>query len=605
MACRAEGAEAALDRENELDLESARNEMQFATIELKDANSSLEQVATEYILKLELLMRDDDSLVQEYRDRISKVGNGVLAGEEYNARDYKSILRQVICSALGMFGTLTSVLEYDHIDASYRDVYYAYYSKQHFDFPRRSIRLSLFRGGLSESEFRKSDESRLQEIYLGSFVLNYLSSGIVGRTLLRPSAIGERGLRVRLSCFETTIHGKRLTVEAFPYRMQDGQTMRCAEVTLLNLMCYYSNEYNDYSVVLPSEILKIEERDSVERVVPSKGLSYSALSRVLYQTGFYPRLYSASQLVDSGASGFSRGRTFRRLLHWYIDSGIPVAVNVDTGRLGAEGHSLLCVGYASSAGLEASEAGIAEQDASKKALQVKENDQLRIVEPCTDNCLFAVFSADLHSEYVVIDDNQVPYAVRPYDRLSLHEGMINQNYVVALHRSMILDALDAHESFLQIISLEGWGLRSLCGDYLKEADSGTESNPLVLRMFMASARGYKRSRVRDSVPAIALLYDSVPLPHFVWVLEVFLNEDCYRRKRAFAEIVLDATSGGLDNPTSSVAIMRYPGVFTYRTFDDSQPVSWSYRDSYDSSNRNEWELIPSYEGNLRSLNEDE
>ena len=74
--------------------------------------------------------------------------------------------------------------------------------------------------------------------------------------------------------------------------------MCCAEVTLLNLLEYYSNSYNDYRIIVPSEIIENEQKHSHERVLPVRGITYPVLTKVLSEFGFSPRLYNISA-IDS------------------------------------------------------------------------------------------------------------------------------------------------------------------------------------------------------------------------------------------------------------------------------------------------------------------
>ena len=70
--------------------------------------------------------------------------------------------------------------------------------------------------------------------------------------------------------------------------------MRCTEVTLLNLLEFYSNSYDDYRAVVPKDIIESEQRHSHERVLPSRGITYPILTKVLSDFGFSPRLYNLS-----------------------------------------------------------------------------------------------------------------------------------------------------------------------------------------------------------------------------------------------------------------------------------------------------------------------
>lgn len=170
----------------------------------------------------------------------------------------------------------TIVQENYHIDRSFRDTYYMYFSNQHFNVKRFSLRLSFFIGEYGLERYFSSKEENSDELernFIGCCVINPLIAGSLGRTLIAPQyALRSEDMPayMRLSEFKVHIYGRTLSVRAFPYRMQDQETMCCAEVTLLNMLEYYSNSYNDYKAVVPSEIIEKVKEHSHERVLPSR-----------------------------------------------------------------------------------------------------------------------------------------------------------------------------------------------------------------------------------------------------------------------------------------------------------------------------------------------
>lgn len=108
--------------------------------------------------------------------------------------------------------------------------------------------------------------------------------------------------------------------------MQDGETVTCAEVTLINLFDYFSAQYTEYRYLRPSEIQRIVSAHSFERILPSKGLNYEMLSKVLSDQGFEPKLYMSKQKHATW--------DIRRCLSRYVESGIPVAVELKIHKRG-------------------------------------------------------------------------------------------------------------------------------------------------------------------------------------------------------------------------------------------------------------------------------
>ena len=524
------------------------------------------------------------------------------------------------------YSSLTITRELYHIDPIYRDCFYTCYSRQHSDTLRFSQRLCFFAG---EVDFPLGDAKAAQDCFVGSCVLNPTHSGVIGRTLINPrylavSSPGEERLRsasVRTSEFKITVMGTPLVVDAFPYRTQDGLILRCVEVTLVNLVEYYSNNYEEYSFATGSKIHSLESQYLNERTIPARGITYVAASKILSSLGFQARLHGYS---PRSGGGFS----FARTLHTYLDSGIPVAVNVATDDDRA-GHSLLCVGYAPGwreADLRGVSPAYTFRDASPdsplskvigRGLDAGDEEEASEILSAWSNAQRCemVLASDADYRYIVMDDNQLPYRARKADHLSLYENMRNNVLLVALHKGIMMDAVDAETNVLQLLSDGHSGLFSWAGDYLREVDEGA-SHRVILRLFLASSRRFKRDRVEQFKELgdgfRAQLYRTIPLPHFVWVAELYLaNSDggvsCCDEgdRRAFAELVIDATSSPNDRMVDAVLIWDFPCRITLRGPDGS--VSSYPKDEQPhetgSSSRIPFFGISSFMGNLSVLDD--
>lgn len=443
----------------------------------------------------------------------------------------------------------TIVQEFYHIDPSYRDTYYTYFSNQHFQVKRYSRRLSFFAQIIKKEDFFAQDEDvqkQISEHFMGACVLNPLTTGIMGRTLINPKYVVNPKvlpIYVRLSRFELNIYGKKFFVDAFPYRMQDEETMRCAEVTLLNLLEYYANSYHDYRSIVPSEILENEQKHSHERVLPSRGISYPILTKVLSEFGFSPRLYNLSSIDKYSLSKITQEDELKRSLHYYIESGIPVALNLLPAGNNGSGHSIVCIGH-----------GNVNKELIKKAKRNKwiswEN---------KEHCHPLINSADFYEDYVVIDDNQPIYQVRPFQQLSLYPDMRVENIAVPLYKRMFLDASDAAAIVRSILHHEQLGIDVWTNEFLGHRED------VVIRLFMASSRSLKYFRSKTLKNFYAReTYAIVPMPRFVWVCELYREKD-YDDLKAFGEIIIDATSAlGRGHSACSLILMHYPNVIGIR-----------------------------------------
>lgn len=109
---------------------------------------------------------------------------------------------------------ITIVQEVYHIDRSFRDTYYMYFSNQHFQVERYSRRLSFFFGSYGRKKFLGNSskiQTELENNFIGCCVINPLVAGGLGRTLINPKYVlpkKELPVYMRLSDFCVHIYGR-------------------------------------------------------------------------------------------------------------------------------------------------------------------------------------------------------------------------------------------------------------------------------------------------------------------------------------------------------------------------------------------------------------
>lgn len=498
----------------------------------------------------------------EYADENDAL-NSIIEDEDlhYGTHEEHSDYKHLLSILQSFPKPYTIVQEPYHIDKTYRSTYYMYFSNQHFDTRRYSKRLSFLKGVLNYRDFfaQDSDEAdnkkiteKLQQCFIGATVINPLVTGAIGRTLINPKYLIEMDKRpcyVRLSDFKLHIMGRKVWVRAFPFREQDQETMRCAEITLLNLMEYYSNTYSDYKMVVPEDIITNEQIHQHERVLPSRGMSYPVLTKLLSEFGFSPRLYNLEAMDSFKLSNISQRDKLRRILYYYVESGIPVALNLVPLDNRGTGHSMVCIGH-----------GKAKPELKKKAYR---NRQINYDENFIGHPL--INSADYFDDFVVIDDNQPVYQVRPFEQLSNYSEVKVENIAVPLYKRMFLDAGDAYAIISTLVNMEGYRPDDWNDELLKT------NEPIVVRMFLSSSHSLKKFRTEtlDSVYAKEI-YTSIPMPRFVWVCEMYRVSD-YENGLAFGEIVIDATSAA-NRLQRSLILMHYIGSMVIRFPDEKEAV---------------------------------
>ena len=103
----------------------------------------------------------------------------------------------------------TIVQEFYHIDRSYRDSYYTYFSNQHFQVKRYSRRLSFFGAEITEEDFFIKTDKDINNLFIGSCVINPITTGAIGKTLINPKyIIDKKPVYMRLSKFTLHLYGK-------------------------------------------------------------------------------------------------------------------------------------------------------------------------------------------------------------------------------------------------------------------------------------------------------------------------------------------------------------------------------------------------------------
>lgn len=428
-----------------------------------------------------------------------------------------------ICKAVGY--PFTCVLEEDYVDKVYRDTYYSYFSSKYLGISRNCQRLSLFKGKISArrfNSFSQQNEKFLEQLFVGSIVLRPLKEREIGRTLLDPKKLSIAPCYVRTTPFNVIIMGHDLNVSAYPFSSQDAEMMSCAETTVWSILEYYGTRYPEYRTVLPSDIISELKKKSTERVLPSRGLNYFTVSELLKTFGFSPRIY-ALKAYDNDRD------EYHRIFHYYIESGIPVAIGITGKDNGIDiGHSIVGIGHS-------------RKRKSLSELKLNYVDKIPFVD-----------SADFYDEYVVMDDNQIPYTVENYHNFTKYNDTYVDIFDVPLYKRIFLEATDAALNIKAI--LKAPNVLSAILD--RNNASVSNDNPVVMRLYLTTSRKYKKMRtMKARYIKERELYANLLCPKFLWVAELATYEG-FQKEEIFGEIVLDATASKFDK-LDSIIMLRY------------------------------------------------
>ncbi|MCR5789606.1 MAG: hypothetical protein K6G83_06930 [Lachnospiraceae bacterium] len=477
-------------------------------------------IETNNTIILTLECEDD---IQDYLREIEVV----FSPKESNATRFHSLF--------SMFRyPVTVVCEKDYVDKTYRDTYYTYFASKHRRFDKNCKRLSFFEGIISEATFYKYDEEdKLQRAFIGVCIVRPLKIGAIGRTLLDPKRLAVAESYVRTTRYDFIILGHDLCVNAFPFSSQDSETMTCAETTVYNIIDYFGTRYPEYRTVLPSQLINELEKISQERILPSRGLDYYKISGLLKTFGFSPRVYAESVLTTD----------FKRTFHYYVESGIPLAVGVSAKCDGSDvKHSVVCIGH------------------GKYRIELSNVQKHKIGE------YEYIDTADLYDEYVMMDDNQIPYTVEKFDNLTIYDDAQVVLFAVPLYKRAFLEARDASDLFREIFEHERLGFLEIIP---RVEEVINDDNPLVTRIFLTSSRKYRRYRAKHAGDAVASqFYSTLQLPKFIWVGEIS-TYNSYTDNMIYGEIVIDATASRISHKESLIMV-RYLDYIGYRLPDESE-----------------------------------
>lgn len=449
---------------------------------------------------------------------------------------------------------LTVVYEKRYVDSVYRDEYYRYYSRKHFRISRNCERLVFIKNNYSAQEIlsgEKQIHDQIEEDIIGTCVIKPTCT--IGRTLLNPYKLLIPKCYLRTTRFEICVMGRLYSLEAFPFSGQDSEVMTCAEVNVWGIMEYFGGRYKYYATMLPSEMLNILKDSSEVRVLPSDGLTVEQESLLFMRNGFSPKIYAKYDTIEQDGRivevEMYDSPAFEEILHFYIESGMPVLVNLrEKNNPAGEQHSVTCIGH-----------GYVE--ISKEILEhLKDAEKIDKIDTYAYNNIKIIKSWNLYKDYVIMEDHSIPYQVKSWDNLKFGKDGIEwemDSFIVPLYKHIFLTAEDAYEVIRELISGTSEMIHSVV------TDDTTEDAKIVIRLFLTTSRAYRQFRIcAAEQEEEKMFYSQTLFPKFLWVCE-YADFESYCEHIGKGEFVLDATSSKLDM-TDSVIMIRHGSSVAYR-----------------------------------------
>lgn len=441
---------------------------------------------------------------------------------------------------------LTVVIETDYVDKVYRDSYYTLYSTKLRDYYRNCVRLSFFSPEFNEkTELIPNNFEQIKKAYLGFLVIRPLAECCIGRNVISPIAkkAALADMEICSTRIASTCMGLKMDAIGFPHSSQDAESMSCAETTVWAILEYFGNKYSEYSPVKASDILMSLKPLTYERQLPSGGLTFEQISSTLKQQGFGCKVYE------------KENPKFKEIFSCYIESGIPLAVCIQTPEFG---HAVVCIG--------------------------RKKTSRDIVNRATPTDIFGrnfyIWNKCIE-QFIFNDDNYPCYQQATFDNPTAYYGTPDwdngkiTHFIVPLHPKVYLDAELAIEA----------------SNYLAK-NKLNAPNDSVLRTFLASNRTYREYLMTnlDLGAKEKESYLQIDMPKFVWVTEI-ANKDDFLSNKISGLILLDATGSNIDNEGySSLLFYQINGDATFF----NKESRWFEKISLSLPNK-----IQSFNGNLK------
>jgi hypothetical protein len=394
-------------------------------------------------------------------------------------------------------------IESQYVDKLYRNAYYNYYSSKLNIYPRDCIRLSFFIEVISLDDFQSAEgAAKLQDAYRGFIIIRPTFSNLIGRNVLHPALFKKEYPHLAtVANFQTSINGIKLSVDGFPHSSQDSEFMVCAETTIWSVMEYFSTRYPDYVPILPKKIHSVLANTSMERQVPSSGLTGLQMSYAFKELGFGVKLYTRQTNGEA---------TVMDIIRMYVESGIPVVTVIRNDK--GIGHVLTIVGRSEFV-----------SDVSTNPIKTLHG----------GSQVFDYYSRE--ARYLVVDDNLAPYSTISLDDPACNYA--NEQWkdckiiaaIVPLHNRIYMEADRAKK--LALYSLNSF-----------DSQEKVKLPNLTLRVLLSSSRSFKQSIALnpdlDTVHKTAIV--NMNMPKFVWIAEVGTTES-FKAGKATGMMLMDAT----------------------------------------------------------------
>lgn len=412
--------------------------------------------------------------------------------------ELKSFLNYVdytrIDELINQMRDVSFLIEHPYIDDVYRDNYYLYYSSKLRNYERNVIRVHIIdTSDISDID----DEEKIQQVYLGYFIVRPLSVHPLGRSFISPNAFKKHGYSICTCNLKCNFFGNDLEIQGFPHIVQDSESHTCAESSMWALDSYFGAKFPIYRKHEMSEILEKLHFFSARRLLPSQGLSLLEIASALNSLGQNCITYP----VEDNESF--------NIMQIYIESGMPFLLSLENEEHSI-GHAILAIGHE----------------------KVDYDNVISDLAEDRKTCWHSISS--FNKKLVYIDDNFSPYTIDNcrgnQERYLECWGDIKiTSFVVPLHKHMYLEATGAFNIIKTFFNDPVNGLQAF-------------GKRFITRLFLTNSSSFKQMLKDDILISDTHknLFLSSLFPKFIWVCEIY-NENEYSSEKCCGIIILDAT----------------------------------------------------------------
>lgn len=446
------------------------------------------------------------------------------------------------------------IVERDYIDFIYRDEYASFYAGIFSNYGPYCTRLTFF-SSLENSLLDLLDGS--ESLCVGFSVLRPTLVGRVGRSIISPPTISEPNWLPCLGNYEVHLLGRQFDLKAFPFMQQDGQVMRCAQVSMLMCMLYLQRSQSE-SLSLPHEISEVATRDFVQlgRPFPSAGLLPSEINHFLWRVGYGPVRYDSRVLDEHGFDKF--------VFVPYLLSRIPALLMSDD-------HSVVAIGFT-------------------MQFEAELNGPIGKIQDFIGNVIVHNDGVGPYTS-MPIDGNSPDSSLRP-SHLQLSDI---RSIVIPCPRKMYMRAAHAEELAVRFLrdaevrmsivarAAEGCATAKVANEIFSGRNTTDQiiTRPVLMTSQELKEKALKKKEFLD--PRVCAAICNVKLPRIIWVIELATLSSMKSGKwEAIGEVVIDATGHFAAAPE---LIVHMPGTLMTGTsrapvdVTDSAPYrSWLLND---------------------------